>query len=116
MYHQLRTNIATRLMDYVSSGRHPLRPSQAQVLRDIATDVDAGHDYGYVKRPTGTGKTVNYVAEIAATGMPALIITPRTNLTTQIYDTFLNKELFDFDSEQVGVYSGGIQAKKGLKH
>ena len=91
-------------MDYVSNGKHPLRPMQIKVMEDIAAHLDAGNDYGYVKRPTGTGKTVNYVAEIAALGMPALIITPRTNLTTQIHETFLNKDLFDFDPEQVGVY------------
>lgn len=104
MDYKLRTNIATRLMDYISSGKHPLRQMQVKVFEDIVAHVDAGHDYGYVKRPTGTGKTVNYVAEIAALDMPALIITPRTNLTTQIHDTFLNKELFDFDPEQIGVY------------
>ena len=106
MDYNLKTNIATRLMDYVSSGKHPLRPRQVKVMEDIAAHLDAGHDYGYVKRPTGTGKTVNYIAEIAALGMPALIITPRTNLTTQIHNTFLNRELFDFDPEQIGVYHG----------
>ncbi|MBI4010193.1 MAG: DEAD/DEAH box helicase family protein [Candidatus Aenigmarchaeota archaeon] len=103
---ELKSRIATGLMNLISGGNHPLWPSQVQVLRDIANHVEKGNEYGYVKRPTGTGKTVNYIAEIAALGMPALVITPRVNLTTQIRDEFLRSDLFDFDPEQIGVYHG----------
>ena len=106
MKREVKSKIATGLMDFISSGNHPLWPTQVQVLRDIANHIDKGNEYGYVKRPTGTGKTVNYIAEIAALGMPALVITPRVNLTTQIRDEFLRKDLFDFDPEQIGVYHG----------
>jgi len=114
----LRSKISTGLMDYVSNGNHPLYVPQVGVMKDIANHLDVGHDYGYIKRPTASGKTVNYVAEIAALGMRALILTPRTNLIIQTRDTFLNRKLFDFDPEQVGMYYHELKSAEkaaGLK-
>lgn len=104
-------------MDYISKKGHPLRRPQVQVFRDIAAHVDSGHNYGYIKRPTGTGKTITYLAEIAALDMPTLVLTPRTNLVTQTRESS-ELDIFDFEPGQIGVYYHDISnAKKmaGLK-
>lgn len=104
-------------MDYIGSD-NPLRDPQEDVFRDIAGHLDKGHTYGYGKRPTGTGKTVIYVAEIDATQARTIVLTPRTNLIEQAYETFLNTDLFDFDPDSIGRYHAGISSndrKKSLK-
>src|SRR3989338_2048461 len=108
----LTVGFAEKLADYVSRGKHPLHPPQVKTFGDIVTHLNAGHTYGYVKRPTGTGKTVIYAAEIEALQTPAVIVTPRTNLTTQIQKTFLNRDLFDFDPESVGIYNPNSTEKE----
>ncbi len=112
MNRKIKSKLITGISKYLRSGDHPLRPTQIRVLKDIVVDLKSGHEYGYIKRPTGTGKTVMFGAEIAAANMPTLILTPRTNLIRQIKDTLLNKSLFDFKPEQIGTYHTHVNSSE----
>lgn len=85
-----RKETAGKIRDYLSGGNHPLRAPQVLILDSIAKDLDSGYHYGWVRKPTGTGKTVAFGSMIAALGVPTLVLEPRTQLADQTQDTFVN--------------------------
>lgn len=60
-----------------------LREKQLPIFEAIRTYFERGGSEGYVKLPTGTGKTVIFTELIEAAGLKTLIVVPREILLTQ---------------------------------
>jgi len=112
----LRNAFVNRLNDYLVKGENPLTDYQHNTLVDVLEGVDDGRDFGYVKRPTGTGKTVTFSAIIDALNpretvmdYPALVLSPRRLLAEQVIDNCLIRpDLYGYDPQWAGVYHSGV--------
>ena len=60
-----------------------LREKQIDVFEDLRNFIEAGGKEGYIKLPTGVGKTVLFVELIEALNLRTLIIVPTTILVDQ---------------------------------
>ena len=103
--------------------------TQKQVPDDVVKDLLAGNEFGYVKRPTGTGKTTLASQELIAFNTnpsqsspswdyPVMIVAPRRLLTEQFVETLTDKDKFGLDPSLIGIYHSQIpndQRKEALK-
>lgn len=87
---KLRTSIQAlnNLDEYIS--HHQLNPEervlrdrQFTVFEDVRTFLEEGHKEGYVKLPTGVGKTVLFSQITEALGLKSLIVVPSKILVNQ---------------------------------
>lgn len=60
-----------------------LRDRQFTVFEDLRSSLEEGNKEGYIKLPTGTGKTVLFSQIIEALGQKTLIVVPSKLLVTQ---------------------------------
>lgn len=60
-----------------------LRDPQVTVFEDLRKFLEQGETEGYIKLPTGTGKTVLFVEFIEATNLKTLIVVPTKTLIRQ---------------------------------
>lgn len=80
-----------------------LRPKQIEVFKELRRQLEQGHMAGYIKLPTGTGKTVLFTEFVEAANINTLIIVPSVDLIAQT-----NAQLSEFASGlDVGAYYGG---------
>lgn len=68
---------------YGGLDKKPLRERQMTVFEDMRNFLKDGQTEGYVKLPTGVGKTVLFTKFIEATGLRTLIVVPTTILINQ---------------------------------
>ena len=83
-----------------------LRERQISVFEDIHSHLEAGITDGYVKLPTGTGKTVLFSKIIESMNLKTLVVVPTQKLISQTQDKF--EEFTEIDS---GAY---FQLKKDI--
>ncbi len=76
---------------------------QLSVFEDIQTFLEKGETEGFVKLPTGVGKTVLFTKLIEALGLRTLIVVPRKTLVDQTSGKLTK---FAPDLEFGHVYSG----------
>lgn len=91
-----------RMDTYLASGVSRLRSKQHDAFTDIREHVVSGERKGYVKLPTGTGKTVVFTELTKALDTKTLIVVPRKLLVRQTANRF--KEFAP--DMQVGMYFG----------
>lgn len=72
---------------------------QVEVFKDILAFLEAGERKGWIKLPTGSGKTVLFSSLIKATGLRSLVLVPRTKLIDQT-----NKQLKKLGIEPTNFY------------
>lgn len=65
-----------------------LRTHQKDVFDAIRAHVESGKRTGYVRLPTGVGKTVIFIEVAEALNGKTLVVTSRKNLVSQIADSF----------------------------
>src|SRR3989344_2856821 len=65
-----------------------LRPKQLTVFEDLRTTLASGQSEGYIKLPTGTGKTVLFVEFAEAINLRTLAVVPTKLLVEQTEDKF----------------------------
>jgi len=118
---EILKRIAAHLKYYLVNDDHPLSRSQVRVIEDIIGDIRSG----YVKRPTGTGKTVVFCALLdALQGLTeefiedgsegTLVLVDTVNAAQQAYNTLVykkrrdgsNRPLFGWSPDQVKIYFG----------
>lgn len=61
---------------------------QFTVFEDLRDYLEEGNTEGYIKLPTGTGKTVLFTEFVEATGLKTLIVTPTRLLVDQTQERF----------------------------
>jgi len=76
-------NLDKYIEDHWVNGEKTLRGRQITVFEDIRDFLEKGGRDGYVKLPTGAGKTVIFSEFIEATGLRALIVVPTKILVGQ---------------------------------
>lgn len=76
-----------------------LRDRQITVFEDIRTSLEEGHKEGYVKLPTGVGKTVLFSQITEALGLKTLITVPSKILVNQT-----GEKLEQFTDLEYGTY------------
>jgi len=100
-----------RLHDYIErerKGHSPtLRVPQLKVIIDIVRHWEAGYRRGYVKCPTGFGKTVLFAELIEAAGVTSAVLVPKKLIAAQTEDKL---QRFATDVEVAHLHGG---AKKG---
>ncbi len=75
----------------------------ASVYQDLQSFIEAGKTKGYVKLPTGVGKTVIFARLIEALGLKTLVVVPTkvlVNQTGQRFEEFTDIEFGKLYSEQ----------------
>ena len=70
--------------------RHPIQQEVFRALRDF---VEQGYKEGYVKLPTGTGKTVLFKRFAESIGVRSLIVVPKNILVEQTLGTLSGSTL-----------------------
>lgn len=71
---------------YQNEDRRTLRDNQMTVFEDMRDFLEKDGTEGYIKLPTGTGKTVLFIKLLEATGLKTLILTPTQILVDQTTD------------------------------
>ncbi len=61
---------------------------QSSVFKDLQSFLEEGKTSGYVKLPTGVGKTVIFAKLIESLGLKALVVVPTKTLVTQTGERF----------------------------
>ncbi len=84
----------------LSSQHKTLWMRQLPVFQDIKKFLEQGEREGYIKLPTGTGKTVIFSELIEAVGLRTLIVVPKKILVEQTND-ILNQFTEDLDIGRV---------------
>jgi superfamily II DNA or RNA helicase len=103
---QLKQKLAKRLEDNLQDPKNPLYPKQRDIQQEIAdflNDPDKPA-YGYIKRPTGTGKTAQFLNAAVAMGEKTLIVVPRKLLAQQTKQDMLTKYGFPIREDEIGIY------------
>lgn len=104
--------VLNNLDDYISSHQldeeaRVLRKRQFTVFEDIRNCLEQGKKEGYVKLPTGVGKTVLFSQVVEAMGVKTLIVVPSKILVTQT-----GEKLEEFTDVEFGSY---YQEEKDLE-
>lgn len=75
-------NNIERFVDAINKGESEvgLYTHQIEVFRDLLEFFEEGYDKGWIKLPTGSGKTAIFSSLAKATGFRTLILAPRKNL------------------------------------
>ncbi len=80
------------LEEYIAGARAAeaptLRPRQMTVFEDIHRHFENGEVEGYIKLPTGVGKTVLFVEFVEAMNVKSLVVVPTKELVTQTEEKF----------------------------
>lgn len=84
-----------------------LRKHQVAVFELLRTFLEGGGKEGYIKLPTGYGKTVLFVEFIKATGLKSLIVVPGTLLIKQT-----KEKIEEFGGEDIDVGTIYSEAKR----
>lgn len=72
--------IVKGLKEQLKLSYEKLRPIQIETIQKIIDTFEFGDGAGYVKLPTGTGKTRIMSEVIKGTGKKTVVFVPRTNL------------------------------------
>jgi superfamily II DNA or RNA helicase len=78
-----------------------LRPHQMEALTDLVSFLDSGEASGWVRLPTGAGKTAVFVTLTALLDVPTIIVVPKKDLVRQ---TMKEWEKFGGDPRQIGAF------------
>lgn len=65
-----------------------LRERQLTAFEDLRNFLEAGETEGYIKLPTGVGKTVLFTEFVEATGVRTMIVVPTIDLVHQTEEKF----------------------------
>jgi len=106
MQEGLREQLVQRLKGNLA-GQNSLRDKQPVVQQDIINYLDNPDNptYGYIKRPTGTGKTVSFLNAAVAMGERTLIVVPRNFLATDTKKEMLKAAYnLKVDPNNIGIY------------
>ncbi len=68
---------------HAEDGKKKLRGKQIDVFENLRDFLEAGGQNGYVKLPTGFGKTVLFIEFIKAVNLKTIIVVPTQELVTQ---------------------------------
>jgi superfamily II DNA or RNA helicase len=71
-----------------ASASPTLRDAQVHALRDVLAHLEAGHLRGYIKCPTGFGKTVIFSQLVSAIAEPATVVVPKRLIARQTEEKF----------------------------
>lgn len=77
--------------DYIirhEEGERILRDGQLSIFADLQNFLESGGKAGYVKAPTGIGKTVLFSQLIESLGLRTIVVVPRKILVTQTKEEF----------------------------
>lgn len=96
-------SLDTYISDHKYGREVTLREQQLTVFEDLRNFVEAGGKEGYVKLPTGVGKTVLFTEFVEALDLKSLIVVPTKLLISQ---TGQKLEQFAPDLDVGRVYSG----------
>jgi superfamily II DNA or RNA helicase len=69
-----------------------LRPLQMKVLNALQEFLEKDKNAGYVKLPTGTGKTAIFLEMIEAMDLPTILVVPNNTLVNQLAKTTTDDE------------------------
>ena len=98
------------LDEYVQSHKQGaaeiLREGQVDIFENLQKFIEAGGDAGYIKVPTGVGKTVLFIELIEALDLKTLIVVPSTPLVEQTEERMTE---FAPDVEVGKIYAGAKQ-------
>lgn len=116
------TAVRSYYNDTVQSAESRLREHQSNVFEDLATHFEEGNTKGYIELPTGTGKTVIFVAlsEALLHGPPELkpkilVVAPTKDLVEQTIGKTGNKGFGAFAPEvTVSSYFSDSANTRGL--
>jgi len=99
-------NALNNLDDYIQKQENGenkvLRGRQIPIFNEIRNAIERGVTRGYIKLPTGVGKTVLFSQLIEALNLKTLIGVPSLPLVTQTSD-----KMEQFTTKSFGTYSGG---------
>ncbi len=96
-------SILNNLDEYIENSplhKSQWRGRQVNVFEDIRSELEKGQTKGYVKLPTGVGKTVLFSKLAEAIGVKTLILVPSTILVDQTTDKII--EHTDINEEEIG--------------
>jgi superfamily II DNA or RNA helicase len=71
-----------------SKSERTLRERQFSVFEDLRNFLERGNTEGYIKLPTGVGKTVLFAEFVEATDLKSLIVVPTIDLVKQTEEKF----------------------------
>ncbi len=107
LFQQLLRNIRMNLLEFKKSNLK-LRLNQLNSIRKLIEFLQAegqGGVSGYIKQPTGAGKTVLFGVLVRLCSVPTLILVPKTNLLTQTKRELV--EVVGIPEEEIGIVGGG---------
>lgn len=87
----------------ISADEKILREHQIDVFEDIRTALEQGLKSGYVKLPTGAGKTAIFCELSEVLGLKTLVVVPTKDLLLQTRDQ-MQKFATTIPEEQIGVW------------
>jgi len=87
-----RINALNNIDNYIHTFKNgeevTLREQQITVFDDLRRMLEEGENYGYIKLPTGSGKTVIFTELVEAADLNTLIVVPTTVLVDQTGEKF----------------------------
>ena len=98
----LGTRAAEKLEQLADGTLKPLlRAHQMEALTDLVSFLESGESSGWVRLPTGAGKTAVFVTLTALLDVPTIIVVPKKDLVRQ---TEKEWRKFGGDPEQIGTF------------
>jgi superfamily II DNA or RNA helicase/dsRNA-specific ribonuclease len=91
----LQKKLSSRLKNF----GHTYFPSQIRAFENHIKLIGEGHLEGLLKQPAGAGKTFWLKEEIAAIGLPALILYPKRSIKKNTHETLLGGGLTEANIE-----------------
>ncbi len=72
-------------------GSFVLRDKQMEVLHELQAFIERDNNSGYVKLPTGTGKTAIFLEMVEAMDMDTIIVVPNNTLVSQLTESIVEE-------------------------
>lgn len=85
---QVLNNLARYIQNHRNADNPTLRDPQIGVVEDLRQFYERGGTWGYLKLPTGSGKTVVFAEVTEALGLPTLVLVPKITLGQQTKEKF----------------------------